>query len=171
MFNKKDCVIIKKKEKIMTTALYAGSFDPVTKGHLDIIKQSSEIFERVIIGVAYNPEKSGFIPVSDRVLLIKECVKDIPNCEVFFYDGLTVNFAKEHNAKVLIRGLRNSADFEYEEQLAKINYDLADNIKTIFMTSMQEYNYISSSAIRELISHNCDISKYVPECVQKYFNK
>ena len=155
----------------MVTALYAGSFDPITKGHLDIINQSSEIFKRVIIGVAYNPEKIGLIPVSDRVRLIKESVKDIPNCEVFSYNGLTVNFAKEHNAKVLIRGLRNSADFEYEEQLARINYDLVNDIKTVFMTSKPEYNYISSSAIRELLSHNCDISKYVPECVQKYFSR
>lgn len=155
----------------MVTALYAGSFDPITKGHLDIINQSSGIFERVIIGVAYNPAKSGLIPVSDRVQLIKDCIKDIPNCEVFSYDGLTVNFAKEHNAKVLIRGLRNSADYEYEEQLARINYDLAGDIKTIFMTSKPEHSYISSSAIRELISHNCDISKYVPEYVQKYFSR
>ena len=155
----------------MVTVLYAGSFDPITKGHLDIISQSSEIFERVIIGVAYNPEKNGLIPVSDRVCLIKESVKDIPNCEVYSYNGLTVNFAKEHNAKVLIRGLRNSADFEYEEQLARINYDLAGDIKTVFMTSKPEYNYISSSAIRELVSNNCDISKYVPECVQRYFSR
>lgn len=155
----------------MVTALYAGSFDPITKGHLDIIRQSSDIFERVIIGVAYNPEKKGFISVPDRVQLIKESVKGISNCEVFSYDGLTVNFAKEHNVKVLIRGIRNSADFEYEEQLARINYDLVNDIKTVFMTSKPEYNYISSSAIRELISHNCDISKYVPECVQKHFSR
>jgi pantetheine-phosphate adenylyltransferase len=152
----------------MTTALYAGSFDPITLGHFDIIKQSSEIFEKVIIGVAFNPEKKGFLSVPDRVELIKECVKNIPNSEVHSYEGLTVNFANEHNAKVLIRGLRDSADFEYEYQLAKINSDLASNIKTVFLTSKPEYNYISSSSVRELLSQNCDIRKYVPECVSRF---
>ena len=153
----------------MTIALYAGSFDPITLGHMDIIKQASEIFDKVIIGVAYNPEKKGCISVSDRVNLIKEAVKNFSNCEIYSYDGLTVNFAKKHNAKVLVRGLRNSADLEYEMQLAKINSDLANDIKTVFLTSKAEYNYISSSAVRELLSNNCDISKYVPKCVQKYF--
>jgi pantetheine-phosphate adenylyltransferase len=116
----------------MTIALYAGSFDPITLGHLDIIKQSTEIFDKVIIGVTYNPEKQGFFTIKDRVKLIQECIKNIPNCEVYSYEGLTVNFAKEHDANVLVRGLRNSADLEYEIQLAKINNDLANNIKTVF---------------------------------------
>ena len=160
----------------MTIALYAGSFDPITFGHLDIIKQSSEIFEKIIIGVANNPDKKSFFPIKDRVKLIKECVKNIPNAEVHDYDGLTIDFAKKHGATVLVRGLRNSADFEYENQLAKINYDLANDIKTIFFVSKVENNYISSSAVRELISHNCDISKYVPEpvlkiCLKEYNQK
>ena len=108
----------------MTIALYAGSFDPINLGHLDIIHKSADIFEKVIIGVAYNPEKQGFLPVSERIGLIKECLKSVPNTEVYSYDGLTVDFAKEHGANVLIRGLRTSADFEYESQLAQMNYDL-----------------------------------------------
>ena len=155
----------------MTIALYAGSFDPITLGHLDIIQKSADMFEKVIIGVAYNPEKQGFLPILDRVELIKECVKDIPNTEVCYYDGLTVNFAKEHGAFVLIRGLRNLTDFEYETQLAQINSDLDNAIKTVFMTSKPEYNGISSTAIRELLSHGCDISKYVPENVNNYFKR
>lgn len=151
----------------MTIAMYAGSFDPITSGHLDIIKQSSEIFEKIIIGVANNPDKKSFLPIKDRVELIKECVKGIPNAEVYDYDGLTVDFAKKHGVTVLIRGLRNSVDFEYEFQLAKINYDLDSSIKTVFLTSKKEFNYISSSAVRELISHNSDISKYVPQPVLK----
>lgn len=155
----------------MVVALYAGSFDPITLGHTDIIKQSADVFEKIIIGVAYNPEKQGFLAVSDRVELIRECIKDIPNAEVYAYEGLTVDFAREHDVTVLVRGLRTSADFEYEAQLAKINADLAPNIKTIFLTSKSEYNHISSSAVRELISHNCDISKYVPQNVAHYFSK
>lgn len=155
----------------MTIALYAGSFDPITLGHLDIIHKSADIFEKVIIGVAYNPEKQGFLSVTNRVKLIRECTKNIPNAEVYSYDGLTVDFSKKHGVKVLIRGLRTSADFEYESQLAQINYDLDNNIKTIFLTSKPEYNYISSSAVRELISHNCDISKFVPQNVNNYFIK
>ena len=155
----------------MAIALYAGSFDPITLGHLDIIKQSAGIFEKVIIGVAYNSEKKSFLPVSDRVSLIKDSVRDIPNIEVYSYDGLTVEFAKEHNVSVLVRGVRNSVDFEYEVQLAQINSDLNPYIKTVFLTSKPEYNHISSSAVKELISHKCDISKYVPRNVKDYFSK
>ena len=155
----------------MKTELYAGSFDPITLGHLDIIEQSANIFNRVIIGIAYNSEKKGFISVPDRLELIKESVKHFSNCEVFSYEGLTVNFAKEHNASVLIRGIRNSADFEYELQLSRVNFDLNKNIKTVFLTSKPEYNHISSTAIRELLLHKCDISKYVPASVSNYFQK
>lgn len=155
----------------MTTALYAGSFDPITFGHLDIIKQSSEIFDKIIIGVANNPDKKSFLPIKDRVELIKESVKDIKNAEVHDYDGLTVDFAKKHGAVVLVRGLRNFVDFEYEFQLARINYDLDSNIKTVFLTSKIENNSISSSAVRELISYNRDISKYVPQAVIKICQK
>lgn len=155
----------------MTIALYAGSFDPITLGHLDIIQKSADIFEKVIIGVAYNPEKQGFLPISDKVELIRESIKDIPNTEVYSYDGLTVDFAKEHGATVLVRGLRNSTDFEYETQLAQINSDLDNTIKTVFLTSKPEYNCISSTAIRELLSHGCDISKYVPKNINNYFKR
>ena len=155
----------------MKNALYAGSFDPITLGHLDIIKQSSQIFDKIIIGIAKNPEKKDFLPIEDRLKLIKECISDIPNAEVHFYEGLTVDFARKHNASILIRGLRNSADFEYELQLAKINSDLEDDINTIFLASKPEYNHISSSVIRELISYNRDISKYVPSNVKSYFER
>lgn len=154
----------------MTKALYAGSFDPITLGHMDIINQTSEIFDTVIIGVAHNPDKKCFLLPEKRVELIKECVKNISNVEVYTYEGLTVDFAKSHKASVLIRGLRNSADFEYENQLAQMNSDLDSSIKTVFLTSKPEYNHISSSSVRELIYYGVDISKYVPEPVNRFIH-
>lgn len=152
----------------MVKVLYAGSFDPITLGHMDIIRQSSEVFDTVIVGVAHNPDKKNFISEEKRVELVKECIKQFSNVEVFAYDGLTVNFAKSQNASVLIRGLRNATDFEYEKQLAKINLDIDCSIKTVFLTSKPEYSHISSSAVRELILYKQNISNYVPEPVEKF---
>ena len=152
----------------MVKVLYAGSFDPITSGHMDIIKQASEIFDTVIVGVAHNPAKKSFISKEKRVELIKECVKDLLNIEVFAYEGLTVDFAKSQNASLLIRGLRNSIDFEYEKQLSKINSDINTCIKTVFLISKPENSHISSSAVRELILHKQDISKYVPKPVEDF---
>ena len=152
----------------MTIALYAGSFDPITLGHLDIIKSSSEIFEKLIVGIAINPDKKYLISAEDRIKLIKESTKDIANIEVYSFDGLTVDFAKKHNASALVRGLRSANDFEYEKELAFFNYDINDSIKTVFLMSKPENNYISSSAVKELIYHKADISKYVPTNVVEY---
>ncbi len=152
----------------MTTAIYAGSFDPFTLGHLDILKSSAEIFDTVIIAVAYNPEKKGFIPVDDRVELIKKSVISIQNIEVYSFNGLTVEFAKQHNAKILIRGLRDSKDFEYENQLARINSTLNPEIKTVFLTANPQNVAISSTAVKELVSHKCDLTQFVPNPVKDY---
>ena len=151
----------------MVKAVFAGSFDPITNGHIDILKQASEIFDEVIIAVAYNPDKKGFLPVDKRLAIIKECVKNFHNVKVDSYDGLTVNYAKENNAKVLVRGVRNSNDYEYELQLAQTNRMLNPEIKTVFLTPKAENSYISSSVVREILSHNGDISSLVPEAVLK----
>ena len=155
----------------MTVALYAGSFDPITYGHLDILKKSLQIFDRIIVGVAYNPEKQGFLSIEDRVNLIKNCVSEIPNIDVYSYNGLTVNFAKEHNARVLIRGLRNSLDFEYEIQLAEINSTLNENIETVFLIPNPKYSFISSSCVRELVSQKGDLANFVPDLVADFLYK
>ena len=152
----------------MAVAIYAGSFDPITYGHIDILENGAEIFEKVIIAVAYNPEKKAFLSVDERIRLIKESTKHIPNVEVYSFDGLTVEFAKKYNASVLLRGLRNSADFEYENQLAQINSTLNNNIKTVFLSSKPQYSFISSSCIRELVVYKQNLSQYVPECVAKF---
>jgi len=155
----------------MKIAIYPGSFDPVTKGHLDILKNASEIFDKVIIAVAHNGEKKGFLPVEKRVELIKESIKGFDNVEVDAFEGLTIEYAKKHGAQVLIRGLRAVSDFEYEMQLSQTNSALCDEIKTVFLTTKPKYNFISSSTIKEILNNGGDISKFVPEAVFKYLTK
>lgn len=152
----------------MKIAIYPGSFDPITKGHLDILRTATEIFDKVIIAVARNSEKHGFLSVDTRVELIRASVKDLPNVEVDFFEGLTINYAREKGATVLIRGLRAVSDFEYEMQLSQANSALADEIKTVFLTTKPKYNFISSSTIKEIFLNEGDVSKFVPEPVYEY---
>lgn len=155
----------------MKIAIYPGSFDPITKGHLDILNTAAGIFDKVIIAVAHNSEKLGFLPVETRVRLIKDSVKDLKNVEVDFFEGLTINYANQKGATVLIRGLRAVSDFEYEMQLSQANSALDSNVKTVFLTTKPKYNFISSSTIREIFINKGDISKFVPEPVFEYLTK
>ncbi len=152
----------------MKIAIYPGSFDPITKGHLDILKTGAGIFDKVIIAVARNSEKHGFLTIDERVKLIRESVSGLDNVEVDCFDGLTVNYAKKCGAQVLIRGLRAVSDFEYELQLSQANSALDSDIKTVFLTTKPKYNFISSSTIREILLNGGDISKFVPEPVFEY---
>ena len=155
----------------MKIAIYPGSFDPITKGHLDILKTGAEIFDKVIIAVARNSEKKGFLPVDERVKLIKESVSDLKNVEVDSFEGLTIEYAKNKGANLLIRGLRAVSDFEYELQLSQANSALCSDIKTVFLTTKPKYNFISSSTIKEIYLNDGDISKFVPEAVFEYLQK
>jgi pantetheine-phosphate adenylyltransferase len=155
----------------MKIAIYPGSFDPITKGHLDILKNASQIFDKVIIAVAHNGEKKGFLTVDERVMLIKQSIGDFDNVEVDSFTGLTIEYAKKHGAKVLIRGLRAVSDFEYEMQLSQTNSALCEDIKTVFLTTKPKYNFISSSTIKEILNNDGDISKFVPEPVFNYLTK
>ena len=155
----------------MKIAVYPGSFDPVTKGHIDILKNGAEIFDKVIIAVAKNSEKNSFLSVAERVALIKESVKDLENVEVDSFDGLTIEYAKKVGAKVILRGLRAVSDFEYEMQLSQANSALSGDIKTIFLITKPKYNFISSRTIKEIFLNNGDISKFVPECVYEFLMK
>ncbi|MGN0030920.1 MAG: pantetheine-phosphate adenylyltransferase [Candidatus Gastranaerophilaceae bacterium] len=152
----------------MKIAIYPGSFDPITKGHLDILKNAAEIFDKVIIAVAHNGEKKGFLSVEKRVELIKQSIENLDNVEVDCFDGLTIEYAKKRGAKVLIRGLRAVSDFEYEMQLSQTNSALCEDIKTVFLTTKPKYNFISSSNIKEILNNGGDISKFVPLPVFNY---
>ena len=154
----------------MTIAIYPGSFDPITNGHLDILKSGAEIFDKVIIAVSYNSSKKGFLTVEERVELIKKSVTSIPNVEVDSFSGLTVEYAKNKGADVLLRGLRTSFDFEYELQLSQTNNALYRDLKTVFLITKPEYNFISSSMVREILINKGNISKFVPEAVNEYLS-
>lgn len=155
----------------MKIAIYPGSFDPITKGHLDVLKTASEIFDKVIIAVSINTQKAGFLSVEERLNLIKASVKDLPNVEVDSFVGLTVEYAKLKNAKVLLRGLRAVSDFEYEMQLSQTNSALSEDITTVFLITKPKYNFISSSTVKEIVLNGGDISKFVPAPVCEYFKQ
>jgi len=157
----------------LTLAIYPGSFDPLTKGHLDVLKRASIIFDKVIIAVLNNHTKEPFIPLEEKLTLIKDAISDagLTNIEVDCFDGLTVTYAKEKNAKVLIRGLRAVSDFEYEMQLAQMNQNLDNGIETVFLTTKPQYNFISSGVVKEAAKLGGDISQLVPKNVNEYLIK
>ena len=153
------------------TAIYPGSFDPITKGHLDVLERASKMFDRVIIAVLKNSSKKSFLPVEDRVELIRESVKELDNVEVDSFEGLTVEYAQSKGAHFLIRGLRAISDFEYELQLCQTNSAIAPDLDTVFLTSKPQYNFISSSIVKELSYFGTDVSKFVPKSVVEYLKK
>ncbi len=159
------------KSQNQRTAIYPGSFDPVTKGHLDVLERASKMFDRVIIAVLKNSAKKSFLPVDDRVKLIKESIKDLDNVEVDSFEGLTIEYAQSKGAHFLIRGLRAVSDFEYELQLCQTNSAIAPDIDTVFLTTKPKYNFISSSIVKELSDFGTDVSKFVPKSVVEYLQK
>ena len=150
----------------MKVAIYPGSFDPVTNGHLDILNRATKIFDKVIVLIAVNPNKKSRFSVEDRVAMIKEAINN-PNVEVDFTDGHTVEYAKNHGATHLIRGLRAVTDFEYEFQLASANDFIDSSIDSVFLMSKHEYSFINSSMIVELHQKGIDVSSLVPQSVIK----
>ena len=151
----------------MKTAIYPGSFDPVTYGHIDIIKRAADIFDSLTVSVLNNKVKTPLFSVEERVNILKEVTKDIPNVSVDFYEGLLVDYCVENNAGVIIRGLRAITDFEYELQLAQTNRKLGESVDTVFLTTSLEYAYLSSSTVKEVASFGGDISKFVPDEIAK----
>ena len=151
----------------MKIAVYPGSFDPITNGHLDILKRASSIFDKVIVLVAINQNKKSRFSIEDRVDMIKESIGDMDNVEVDSFEGLTVKYAKEHHATHLIRGLRAVSDFEYEFQLASVNEYADASIDMVFFMARGDKTFISSSAILELYKSGVDVSSLVPPSVIK----
>lgn len=151
----------------MRVGVYPGTFDPITNGHLDIIKRAYQLFDKLYIVVPNNIGKNALFSTSERVDLIKTVLTDYPDIEVVATDKLTVEFAKSVNAVAMIRGLRMVSDFEYELQLATINKQLDSSIETVFIMSSHEYSFLSSSSVKELAKFKRDASLFVPEIVNK----
>lgn len=148
-------------------AVYPGTFDPITLGHIDIIKRASKIVDELIVGVLNNNSKTPLFTPEERVEMIRESVADMPNVKVIAFDGLLVDFAKQQKALFVIRGLRAVTDFEYEFQMAQANRIIDKDVDTVFLTTSNAYSYISSSTVRELASFGGDISKFVSKNVEK----
>ncbi|MCQ2496063.1 MAG: pantetheine-phosphate adenylyltransferase [Lachnospiraceae bacterium] len=156
----------------MKIGLYPGTFDPVTLGHLDIIKRSARVVDKLVIGVLPNQAKRPWFTVEERMELIRKVTADIPNVVVDCFDGLTVDFGRQIGAATIVRGLRAITDFEYELQIAQINHKLNPDIDTIFFTTSVEYSYVSSSIVKEVTTYGGDISSFVPaEIIDDIFEK
>ena len=151
----------------MATAVYPGSFDPITLGHLDIIKRTAAVFDKVIIGVLINKSKQPLFSIEERVDLIKEVTKDIPNVEILSFNGLLIDFSDRMKADVIVRGIRAVSDFEYELMMAQTNKELNPNLETMFFATSARYSFLSSSTVRELAMFDADIRQFVPEYVHR----
>ena len=150
---------------MMRTAVYPGSFDPITNGHLDIIKRASKLYDRVIVGILVNGSKSPVFSAQERKSMVDEATKEIDNVSCDIFGGLLVDFAKQKNASVIIKGLRTVADFEYEFQIALLNKALNPEYETVFMMTDSKFSYISSSMVKEVAKYHGELEGFVPSCI------
>lgn len=150
----------------MLKAIYPGSFDPVTYGHLDILKRSSKIVDELVVGVLNNNAKRPLFSVEERVKMLKEVTKEFGNIVIEPFDGLLIDFAAKMQAKLIIRGLRAITDFEYELQMSQTNHKLGPGVETMFLTTSIEYSYLSSTTVKEIAAFGGDTSQFVPEVVE-----
>jgi len=148
-------------------AICPGSFDPITNGHLDIIQRGAKIFDEVIVALFHNSSKEPLFSVDERIYLMKEAVKDIPNVTVDSCEGLLVEYARQKNAQVILRGLRAVSDFEYEMQITSMNRKLEDGVETFFMMTNNQYSFLSSSIVKEVAKYQASVSNLVPPVVEK----
>lgn len=155
----------------MLRAIYPGSFDPVTFGHLDVIKRSAKLVDELIVGVLNNKAKSPLFSVEERVRMLDEVTKDMPNVKIIPFEGLLVDFARKMDAGMVIRGLRAITDFEYELQMAQTNHKMEPEVETVFLTTSLEYSYLSSTTVKEVAAFGGDISQFVPPIVMENIEK
>ena len=151
----------------MLRAVYPGSFDPVTYGHLDIIRRSRSLADELIVGVLNNKAKTPLFSVEERVKMLEEMTKNMPGVKVVPFEGLLIDFAKELSAGIVVRGLRAVTDFEYELQMAQTNNKLSPELETVFLTTSLEYSYLSSTIVKEVAAFGGDISQFVPEMIER----
>ncbi|HEY3809375.1 MAG TPA: pantetheine-phosphate adenylyltransferase [Steroidobacteraceae bacterium] len=152
-------------------AVYPGTFDPITRGHEDIVRRAAHIFEHVVVAIAANPNKAPTFPIEQRVELARGVLADVPNVEVVGYRGLTVEFARERELSVVVRGLRAVSDFEFEFQLANMGRHLQPDIETVFMVPKEKFTFISSTLVREIATLGGDISAFVHPLVERAFKE
>ena len=152
-------------------AIYPGSFDPITYGHIDLIKRATHIFDEVIVAVADNSTKKPLFKLKERLTMLKQATRDIKGIRVESFDGLVVEYARKKKINVIIRGLRMISDFEYELQMALTNRRLAENIETIFLMPSEGYSFLSSTLLKEAASLGADVSSFVPRFVEKRLNE
>lgn len=146
-------------------AVYAGSFDPVTNGHLDVMRRAAKLCNRVIVAVGIHPSRDPLFSVEERVGLLGQVTAEMSNVEVATFGGLLITYCQEIGASVLIRGLRHAMDFEYELQIAQANKDMAPDVETLFLPTALKYGFLTASLVREIASHGSDVSRYAPEVV------
>ena len=151
----------------MLRAIYPGSFDPVTFGHLDIILRAASIADELIVGILNNKAKTPLFSVEERVKMLEEVTKDFPNIKIIPFEGLLVEFAKQMEAKVIVRGLRAITDFEYELQMSQTNHKIEPEIETLFLTTSLEFSFLSSTMVKEVASFGGDVTQFVPEVIVK----
>jgi pantetheine-phosphate adenylyltransferase len=154
-----------------SSAVYPGTFDPITRGHEDLVRRAAGLFDRVVLAIAANPNKAPMFPVEQRVELARAVLADLPNVEVVSYSGLTVEFAREQGLGVIVRGLRAVSDFEFEFQLANMGRHLQPDIETIFLMPKERFTFISSTLVREIAALNGDVSHFVHPVVQAAFQR
>lgn len=152
-------------ENNIKIAIYPGTFDPITNGHVDVIERASHLFGKVFVVIAINSKKTTLFSEQERLEMAQESLKYLKNVEVITYQGLTVDCAKEHNASAIVRGIRAISDYEYEFQIALMNRKLAPDIHTVFLMPNEKYTYLNSSIIREISKYEQDVNEFVPECV------
>jgi pantetheine-phosphate adenylyltransferase len=147
------------------TAVYPGTFDPPTNGHLDVIRRAAKLFDKLIVAIAENPDKKPLFTIEERTKMIKELTENLPNVEVIAFNGLTVELCRQKNSSCIVRGIRTFSDYEYEFQMALTNRSLAPEIETIFIMPSEEFSFLSSSMVKQAVSLGGDLSQFIPQNV------
>lgn len=154
----------------MRVAVFPGSFDPITLGHIDLVKRAQHLFDKIIVAVGVNSSKKYLFPLEQRLEWLNLVFKEDDNIFVDHFEGLTVNFCKEKNANYLLRGLRNASDFDYEKTISQLNHIIGDDLETVFLISKPEYSHVSSTIVREIIKGKGDVSSFVPDLIVKHIS-